>query len=376
MRRGRKGFTLIEVMITLVILFLVLNAVSTFFVGARGRGGVLNVFKQQSRIAQSGMDAIAGLELLRKDLESAGYGLPWNNLPAAYSEAAGGTAAALNDAPSDAPRGIVSADGAGPNSSDYLAIKATSVAADNACRRWTTLQAGDVTRAWVTVPPGVENLAGQNRVIVLTAEGAGATQRSLVIPAASFSTTFNNTAAFAPASASEVRVVYGIADATAPRMPFNRADYFLSNASVPQRCAPNTGVLVKAVIDQADGNLDLDGDGANDELPLLDCVAAMQVLYLVDTNGDGAVDGLPWASLSGLTASQIREQVKAVRVFLLAHEGQKDEAYLHASSSIVVGEPGLFGTGAEVVDLTVNPELLKYRWKLQILTVDLPNLRG
>ena len=53
MKRRERGFTLVEVMIALFVMFLVMNAVSTFMVGVKGRGGVLNQYKQQSRIAQS-----------------------------------------------------------------------------------------------------------------------------------------------------------------------------------------------------------------------------------------------------------------------------------------------------------------------------------
>ncbi len=81
----------------------------------------------------------------------------------------------------------------------------------------------------------------------------------------------------------ETRIVYGVDPDTDLRMPFNRADYFISNANVPQRCAPNTGVLEKVVVNQ-------NGGGLTNFLPLLDCVADMQVVYRRDTNGDGTID--------------------------------------------------------------------------------------
>lgn len=47
MRRRQRGFTLIEVMISLAILGLVMSAVSVFFLGS------MRQFKVQSRIAQT-----------------------------------------------------------------------------------------------------------------------------------------------------------------------------------------------------------------------------------------------------------------------------------------------------------------------------------
>lgn len=349
MRSRERGFTLVEVMITLVVLMLAMSAVSTFFLG------VIRQFKQQSRIAQSGMDSIVGIELLRRDIEHAGYGLPWNSIPN-YSEAASGTAATLNDAPSDAPRGIVSAFEGGLNNSDYLVIKAANVARNDACRKWTTLRPGDVKRPWTTVPANAEDLDDDDRVIVVWPGSTAANWRSLVTVAGSFSTTYGDTGEFAPGVPAETRVIYGIDDATAPRMPFNRADYFLDTTAVPQRCAPNTGVLVKAVVQHQAGAL-----GA--PMPLLDCVASMKVEFLLDTDGDGAVNATS-TDISPFTAQQVRDQVRQVRVSLLAHEGQRDPKYTHSTANVPVGGTS-FAIGANV----------NYRWKVYTIDVTPDNLR-
>ena len=353
MSRRERGFTLVEVMISLAILALVMSAVSTFFLGS------IEQFRRQSRIAQSGMDSLIGLELLRKDIEHAGYGIPWNNIPA-YNDAASGI---LSDS-NTAPRGILSVNGGGLNGSDYLVVKASNVGTSDVCKKWTTLQVGDVKRSWVTVPANAENLNNTDRVIVVAPGSTGTNWRSMVVPAG-WSTTFNNTAAFAPGVPSDTRVIYGIdgPDGNPLRMPFNRADYSVSTANVPQRCAPNTGVLVKSVVRHLDGTLDT-------ALPLLDCVASMQLWYDLDTDGDGAVD-LASDDITALTAVQIRNQVKQVRVSLLTHEGQYDRDYTHSVSSISVG--------GVPVDLTVAAFLgngLKYRWKVHTLSVTPQDLGG
>ena len=356
MRCRQRGFTLIEVMISLFILALVMSAVSTFFLGS------IRQFKVQSRIAQTGMDSLIGGELLRKDVEHAGYGLPWNNIPV-YNDAASGK---LSDS-NVAPRGIVSVNGGGLNGSDYLVIKAANVGTSEACKKWTTLQVGGAKRSWTTVPVDAENLGNTDRVIVLSPGSAGTNWRSLVVPAG-WSTTFGTTAAFEPATAADIRVIYGIDGPSGNPlwMPFNRADYTVSTANVPQRCAPNTGVLVKSVVKHSDGTLDT-------ALPLLDCVASMQVQFDLDTDGDGAVNPLSGYEndLAGLTAAEIRDQVKQIRISLLAHEGEQDPKYIHSVSSIPLGDASVDLTDAAFLGRGRN-----YRWKVYTFSVTPQDLGG
>jgi len=352
MRRDTKGFTLIELMLTLLILFLVMNSLSTFFLG------VMRQYKQQSKIAETGVETILGLELLRQDVQYAGLGLPWNNIPA-YSEAVSGL---LNDSASNPPRSIVSIDNSvfTLNNSDYLVIKSAQVGMSDACRKWTTLRAGNVRRTW---SDNNDTLNGTDRVVVISPGSGGSTSRSLVVAGGAFSSTYNNTNAFAPALPSDTLLIYGIdgPGANPLRMPFNRADFYLDTTSVPRRCAPNTGVLVKSVVSQSDGTL-------TTPLPLLDCVASMQVVYRLDTDGNGTIDATS-SDLSGLTAQQIREQVKEVRVYLLIHEGQRDDSYRHSPTTIYVGD-NTIGGGANF-DVSANRN---YRWKVQSLVVNMNNL--
>ena len=74
--------------------------------------------------------------------------------------------------------------------------------------------------------------------------------------------------------------------------------------------------------------------------PLIDCVADMQVIYRLDTNNDGTIDSTV-NDISGLTAQQIRDRVKEVRVYILSHEGQSDRSFRYRNSTITIGEFGL-----------------------------------
>ncbi len=78
---------------------------------------LLTQFKQQSKVAETQIEGIVGLDLLRRDIEQAGFGLPWNIATAVttatYSEASGNVSpltfppSDYNDAP-DPPRAILS----------------------------------------------------------------------------------------------------------------------------------------------------------------------------------------------------------------------------------------------------------------------------
>lgn len=316
MARNEKGFTLIEIMITLVILVVVLTAASGLFVTLLGQ------YKQQSKIAETGMERLVGLEILRRDVEHAGYGLPWNFQTAiAYNEAASGV---LNDAPSGIPRAILSVNSGLFTNSDRLIVKSAFVGRNPMCQRWMLLPSSGVPPPWTPDPPSSElgtNLRNGDRVIVLQVGVTDDTRRSLVV-AGGYYTDFAGVSGFKPLSPSETRVIYGI-DNVPLGMPFNRAEYFVSNVGVPERCAPGTGVLVKSIVRHDTGGLET-------PLPLLDCVANFRVQYQLDVSNNGSITTSD--DISPLTAQQIRDQLKEVRISILAHEGQRDRNYSYSTN--------------------------------------------
>jgi prepilin-type N-terminal cleavage/methylation domain-containing protein len=388
MIRRETGFTLIELMITMVIFVLVMAAGSQIFTG------LLTQFKQQSKISETNIEGIVGLEILRQDIEHAGYGLPWNVVVpddsiidsdgdgnlwedlSTYSEG-GANPFNLNDAPSNAPKAIVSANNAAfasPNDifdgSDYLVIKGVNNARNDVCQRWTTQNSSDTKRTWGSAS---EDLTGTDRVITIFPGSTDLNSRSLVVSGGNYVTTFSGTASFAPSNATDTHIIYGINDSSAsfPIRPFNRSDYYIQRpATIPQRCAPNTGVLYKA-------SLNHDLAGTFNLLPLLDCVADMQVVYGLDNDNDG--DFEPGVStdnysddITALTAPQVRNQVKQVRVYILAHEGQRDPNFTYSSATVALG--GDVGLGRNF-DLTTIQNYQNYRWKVYTLVVKPRNLR-
>ncbi len=374
------GFTLVELMIAMVAFVFVIAAASQMLTG------LLTQFKQQSKISETNIEGIIGLEILRHDLEHAGYGLPWVISGTNYNEA---TNAALcdagtvdpstyNDSTTNPPRAIVSGNNNCTNSSDYLVIKAVNVAGNDPSRKSTRLiSTAPYVRTWTPSSENL-NLDPTDRVIVISG-GAGSSLRELIESGGTFYTTYNNVinAPWQPSEPSEYRIVYGINDnsASAPRMPFNRADYYIATPIVPlERCAVGTGVLYKATLNHGSGAL-------NTPMPILDCVADMQVVYAMDNDEDGDFENGTGGdaytnSLAGLTAQQIRTRVKEVQVYILAHEGQRDPNFTFnnftgAGNSVIVGRSSVFGND---FDLTTITDYENYRWKVYTISVHTENL--
>ena len=391
--KRQAGFTMTELLITMVIFMFAIIAMSNVFVP------LLTQFKQQSRVAETQIEGAVGLQILRKDLEQAGFGLPWV-IPAAVAFNEGSTTiqgfippannASVNDATTNPPRAIASINNVlGLGGSDYLVIKATSIATNDAAMKWTHVIGGAGGTSTVNVwGNSTDDLEERDLAIVLIPSRGGENQRILVISGGSFYFEFpdsptNFPAGFAPSTQNDVYLVYGV---TPPltgisglRMPFNRADYYIdrgTTTTIPPRCAPGSGVLMKTLISHTDGNR-LPGT------PLLDCVADMQVIFGLDTNDDGTIDAitdiLNDTSGSALTAQELREQLKEVRVYILAHEGQKDVNYTYPNTTVDIPESGDRGYGA---GRTFNFSTYgisgwqNYRWRVYTIVVKPNNLRS
>ncbi|HEX9191211.1 MAG TPA: prepilin-type N-terminal cleavage/methylation domain-containing protein [Candidatus Deferrimicrobiaceae bacterium] len=355
--RKESGISLLEVVIALAIVMLVLYAAITFFIGS------VRQYKVQTKIIETNVEGVLGLELLRRDVESLGFGLHWNDgVPYTERTAGAAQAVALTDSPA-APRPVVSINGAAStvNGSDYLVIRSARVGRSDAAGKWTTLRTGSVTRDWGSAE---ENLSSGDQVIVIAPGGVNQDRRTLLTLAAGTPFTSTGPSGFAPIDPAQVHIVYGIDDGPLAR-PFNRAEYFIDNASVtvPPRCAPNTGVLVKAVVRHDTGTTP-----ASELLPLLDCVADLQVVYMLDTDGNPSTPPIPSDDISGMTADAIRAQLKEVRLHILAQEGQRDDNFRYPSASVLVGPDNAVGRNFDVSG-TRN-----YRWKAYSIVVKPRNL--
>ncbi len=353
-----------------------------------------------AKSAQSSIEGIVGLEVLRADLDAAGFGLPWSfsdTINAAYYTesqvvathyAVNGTginpSTDFNDAPAGIPRAILTkaATSGVRTGVDYLVVKSTAIAPSSTSKLWSYLNyssGGGKIKQWGTA---ADNLVNGDRVITIntTFSTNGSVDRQLIVKNGSFSYRVNGVVApadFSPGDSSQTFSVYGIRNETGAlpaneplAMPFNRADYFVYRASdIAQRCAPGTGSLYKAPIDHGSG-------GYSKLYPLVDCVLDLQVAFVLDVNNDGNLTYTD--SLAGMSAAEIRQQLKQVKAYILAQEGQKDRGFTYPSSSIVVAPAGMASLGNTwdntSLTSTVGSDWKNYRWKVYEIAVQPRNL--
>jgi hypothetical protein len=252
------------------------------------------------------------------------------------------------------PRGIILGNNAGLNGSDYLVVKSTVAGTSDAAQRWTYMVQGSTPKLWNSAKL---DLVDGSRVVVIKAE----LQNQLVMSGSTFFTQYaaaGMTSAFSPQNSDDRYIVYGVDPTTNLRMPFNRADYYISQTNVSPSCAPNTGVLYKATVKHSDGTLD--------EMPIMDCVADMQIVFGQDTDSNGTVNNYT-DDLGTASATQIKQTVKEMRIFVLAQEGRRDPSYAHSPATIPLGDHGFvrnFNLSA-----TIGAGWQNYRWKVYTLVV-------
>lgn len=382
----KKGFSLIELLIVMTLMIIVLAITMGSFTT------LLSSLKGESKVAETEVEKIVGLEILRQDIENAGYGLPWNidtgnwnDISNSYKEADSQAVCSTtnninnyNDASNNAPRAIVNGDNVCDDGSDYLVIKSTVVRNHTEAQKWTYLwNNGSTTiiNSWGTTE---ENMGNNTKVIAVNPK-QNVNDMVLVTYNQTFYSQLSNVLTAYSLKPSELFLLFGIGEDATLRMPFNRADYYISKSNVPGRCAEGTGVLMKAILSHSNGML-------SDLSPLLDCIADFQMVFGVDITPDP--DGRLDCYTNDLTtvgvndAKNTRDRVKEVRVYILAHEGQMDRNYKYGSNIVRVGDDsGLSVCGGAGIlgrdfDLTGITNYDHYRWKVYTLVILPDNLKG
>ena len=389
---NNKGFSLVEMIVTMAIFVIVIAITGDAF------NRVVSKALSQSKTTESNIAGVIGLELMRVDIESAGFGVPWSFMNAiAYNEAADNPGQALNDnarsyvadpTQNTVPRAVASADNIDLGNTavvlpgtDVLAIRSTSVANNSAARRWSYVESQVLPTgnpAPVPLSWDSDNLAATDRVVMVNPIVNMKQVNQLVVSSAgNWSAQFTNYATIgAPPvyndaeKKSDHYMIYGVDDntgLTSLRSPFNRADYFVRRPAageegwirLPQRCNPSAGILVKGIVNQTNGSYQ--------QLPLLGCVMDMQVVYGLLTPGSNVITNSDVlntpSSATPLTPKEVREQVKEIKVYILTHDGGRDINFTYPNSTIVVG-PG-DGTGSNY-NLAANggTNWQNYRWRV------------
>lgn len=421
MLNSRKGFTLIE-MIMVMFLFVVVIMIT-----ADSFKTILTQMTKITKSEESNIEGVVGLEMFRHDLQQAGYGLPFSYLsPISCIEAGFAPAKDYNDCTgsttSGVPRAVVAGDNLGAiagatgdettnilAATDYLALKGSTLGMNDTARRWTYMPySSGITgklkpRVWPSGNLVDGTSANASRVIVLkkTYTGSGYTNQ-MITPAnpsiywARYYEDGFADAAFNPTMKEEIYYLYGIKAGDPLGMPFNRSDYFVARPTaagrIPSFCSARTGILYKGVVVHANSA----ADARMTYIPMLDCVADMQVVFGWDVDDgegnegqDGVIDtySTPLGVGGAITvtpagnqarvvsalgdAEKLRNSLKIVKVYLLAQLGRRDPNYQSPSASIVLGDATIDGI-TKTYPLTTD--MRNYHWKIYRLVVRPKNL--
>lgn len=405
MLRSNKGFTLVELIVVMAVFVVVIIITGDAF------KTILTQMTKVTKSEESNIEGVVGLEMLRHDLQQAGYGLPYSYLASiTYREAGFAPASSYNDSPSGIPRAIAAGDGLATVSNsdgtesynvlagaDYLVLKGATLGLGDAAQKWSYMpfssaQTGkQKPRIWQTA-----NLAANDRVIVINKNYKNDTTDNQLIfnttqPSiywANFDATGFADSQFLPSLPEELYYIYGIrsaASGTELGMPFNRVDYFVAKpataAKFPTFCAENTGVLYKGVVNHTTSS----PGGRLTYVPLLDCVADMQVVFhwdLDDGQGNEGQDGLvdtystPLGAGGAITVfpssrqtlvsatladpAQLRRSLKIIKIYILAQNGRRDTNY-QSPASFEVGDPLADNLSK---NYALSAAMQQYRWKV------------
>jgi prepilin-type N-terminal cleavage/methylation domain-containing protein len=429
-KTAQSGFTLIEVIVTMAVFIIILIIAGEAF------KRLVTQASKLSNMEESNIEGVIGLEIMRHDLEQMGFGLPWgwakpdpaasgSTVPTAllyddtitisYNEAVDTTGLKLNDATGKIPRAVALSDSSGNGvfgafTSAYIAIKATTLGSTKASQRWTNIPyhnySGSPRESRPVIGTGSPAVGDKVTVMAVNFNDANLDHRLIVDPAnnAIFYQNFSLSSMsdnYLPFSELFTYMVYGVDSDTNPRMPFNRADFFIkipsgtatTDGSLPSFCAPRTGVLYKATVNHA--------DGAYRYMPLLDCVADMQVVLGWDSSEDGGAgvvdvyskppkaDGSIVTSVTALndtikkflydsanptkSPENIRKHLKMIKVYILVQEGKLDNSYTAPVSNIEVGDSLTDGLYPKRI-YSLSTAQQKYRWKLYRIVARPKNL--
>lgn len=369
MSDDRRGFSLIEVLVAIAILGFIMamnsQLLERMVLGQR----------KQAVVVTNQFESSLGLEILRSDVSNAGFGLAdeFSSTPSNYSEAGSSPALTFNNTP-DVPMAIQHSNNVAVSgyiqNSDYLIIRSPAVGMQSAAGKWSNITSTTV-HYWNDINL---DLTTNDYMIIIKPRSQSGGNSKLIVSGGVYAIKYPGQGAdvdanFRPnVSEGERFLAFGMGT-TLPTMPFNRADYYVRTplrvSEINPNCAPNTGILYKEVIGEPDANIN--------PYPLIDCVANMQVVFRLDTNMDGIPDQTV-NTISGLSAYDIKLQVKEVNIYILAHEGTKDSSFksdIANPTAYLVGPTAALGTNVNLTGLdTSSADAWKqYRWNTYKLVI-------
>jgi len=312
--KNNKGVTLIELLITMLILGITISAVYLTYIS------VLGDFKRQTKLTETQIEKGLGLEILRLDLEHLGYGIASNTNDKAieYDGTTLTIRSTINSTNQDTFGYAIVDCIAGNNSSYRLDQVIEKINDDNTTKK----------RDFVVI-----NL--DNFSFIENRPNLNIKTQQLYTPC-----TDNATFMIFP---------YDNTTASGCTGQFcNKISYNLSTTQPLDTCNPNAKNLLRKV-------------GTSNGTPIINCVADFQVRFILDNNNDG----IPETTQSTLSIpNSDMNKLKLINVYLLVQEGQKDKNYTSPNSYSMDGINFSLPTGYE-----------NYRWKIVKISVT-PHIYG
>ncbi len=366
--KRENGFTLIELLVSLLMLTIVVGLTLIFFTKQ------LQLTTSQSRISESSQEVLSAVETLRRDIETAGYGLPWDMAGASYSEAKSQSHTAYNDAPSNAPRAIII-----DNANSYLVLKGSTFSYNKASKHWGAYDSSGVfyngfSNSTASDYTNLNRFVKNDYAIILTAG-----TNVLIRNGLNWSYKYNGTSFPNPPPESNSYLVYGILNSKtgSPKAPFNRIDYYIKTPkNLPANCAAKTKVLYRDIMKSSTGNFTA--------YPILDCVAGFHIwLGQADSSGTITYSSSPAFAIAPSGADKAadeRAKLKIVKVYLLVQNGEEDRNYNFQNSPEFSNPSSYKFTDIDTsppthyFDLSGITDWKNYRWKLIKISVIPKNL--
>ncbi len=306
----QKGITLIELTIVLAILGIILTAILQVYLT------ILKSYKRETSISYTNIEKLISLELMRKDIEMAGFGVPKNIDPIGYN-------------------------------GSLLTIRST------------VLFKNDSTKCF-----GYSDYNGLRLFSLDSADISSTNCYNTNFCYLKLDTDYTleeNCTDITSLPTNGTYLLFGVLDYNNCTLsqPYNQIEYSLSTTGLLSTCAPNTFELAREEV-KANG---ITGTAQ----PILDCVKEFKVAFGLDTNGDGNINS--WSTT--LPTGQVRDQVREVRVLILYHEGKRDMNFTYNQGTIYLNATSTL----QLASFTPVGDELHYRWKLIRFSVTPMNLR-
>ncbi len=317
--RGQRGITLIELLVAVAISILLVGAIYQTYISLfRGARTV-------SETEESFLERQLSVELIRLDIEHAGYGIAYDepNLPLVWNDAG-----------------------------KTLTIRSVLNSIAELGSPWAVANCSSGGCSFVINPYG---LSQTETLIFLSAD-----TKSFVAQ-----DTLNN---LSGVSGVLLAIRYdGAPSGGCSTQDCYLIEYSLSNNRLPS-CHPSTRNLVRTV----------NGGSAS---PLISCVSDFKVTFDLDTDGDGFVDSFDSTTIpdvngdSVIDRSDLETAIKRVNVYVAFHEGEKDPSFSFSPSSGCSSYSNCIIYGNVELELP-SSDYQNYRWRVLKISVKPKNIGG